>query len=78
MQAPKSVFYILDRITGEFISAEPFVQVNWTKGFDEKTGKAILNQDAFYDNKTTVRIYPGGGGAHNWAPMSYNPNTGLV
>ncbi len=23
-------------------------------------------------------IYPGGGGAHNWAPMSYNPNAGLV
>jgi quinohemoprotein ethanol dehydrogenase len=79
MQAPKSgVFYILDRVTGEFISAEPFVQVNWTKGFDEKTGRAILNSDAFYDNKTTVRIYPGGGGAHNWSPMSYNPTTGLV
>jgi quinohemoprotein ethanol dehydrogenase len=52
--------------------------VNWTKGFDERTGKAILNQDSFYDTKTTVRIYPGGGGAHNWSPMSYNPNTGLV
>ena len=39
MQAPKNgVFYVLDRVTGEFISAEPFVQVNWTKGFDEKTG----------------------------------------
>ena len=79
MQAPKSgVFYILDRVTGEFISAEPFVQVNWAKGFDPKTGKAILNPDAFYDDKTTVRIYPGGGGAHNWSPMSYNPTTGLV
>lgn len=79
MQAPKSgVFYILDRVTGEFISAEPFVQVNWTTGFDPKTGRAKLNPDAFYDTKTTVRIYPGGGGAHNWAPMSYNPQTGLV
>jgi quinohemoprotein ethanol dehydrogenase len=78
MQAPKSgVFYVLDRVTGEFISAAPFVQVNWTKGFDEKTGRAILNPDAFYD-KTPVQIYPTGGGAHNWAPMSYNPATGLV
>ncbi len=77
MQAPKNgVFYVLDRVTGEFISAEPFVQVNWTKGFDAK-GRAMLNPDAFYD-KTPVRIYPGGGGAHNWAPMSYNPATGLV
>jgi quinohemoprotein ethanol dehydrogenase len=78
MQAPKNgIFYVLDRVTGEFISAEPFVQVNWTKGFDAK-GRAILNPDAFYDDQTAVRIYPGGGGAHNWAPMSYNPTTGLV
>jgi len=78
MQAPKNgIFYVLDRVTGEFISAEPFVQVNWTKGFNEKTGRPIENQEAFYD-KTPVQIYPTGGGAHNWAPMSFNPATGLV
>jgi len=78
MQAPKNgIFYVLDRVTGEFISAAPFVQVNWTKGFDEKTGRPMVNPEAFYD-KTPVQIYPTGGGAHNWAPMSYNPTTGLV
>jgi PQQ-dependent dehydrogenase (methanol/ethanol family) len=80
MQAPKSgVFYILDRTNGEFISAEPFVPVNWVTGFDKKNnGKPIINQDAYYDQKKTVVIYPGGGGAHNWSPMSYNPTAGLV
>ncbi|HLI83004.1 MAG TPA: PQQ-dependent dehydrogenase, methanol/ethanol family [Bryobacteraceae bacterium] len=79
LHAPKDgVFYVLDRVTGEFISAAPFVQVNWTKGFDEKTGRPFINQEAFYDDKTPVQIYPTGGGAHNWAPMSYNPETGLV
>jgi quinohemoprotein ethanol dehydrogenase len=79
MQAPKDgVFYVLDRVTGEFISAAPFVQVNWTKGFDEKTGRPFVNSDAFYDDKTPVEIYPTGGGAHNWAAMSFNPATGLV
>src|SRR5215472_16299604 len=79
MQAPKNgIFYVLDRVTGEFISAAPFVQVNWTKGFDEKTGRPFLNPEAFYDEKTPVEIYPAGGGAHNWAPMSYNPATGLI
>ncbi|HEV3332824.1 MAG TPA: PQQ-dependent dehydrogenase, methanol/ethanol family [Bryobacteraceae bacterium] len=78
MQAPKNgIFYVLDRVTGEFLSAAPFVQVNWTKGFDPKTGRPIINPEAFYD-KTPVQIYPTGGGAHNWAPMSYNPATGLV
>jgi quinohemoprotein ethanol dehydrogenase len=79
MQAPKNgVFYVLDRVTGEFISAAPFVQVNWATGFDEKTGRPFENPQAFYNDKTPVRIYPGGGGAHNWAPMSFNPATGLV
>ncbi len=80
MQAPKSgVFYILDRTNGQFISAEPFVPVNWVTGFDKKNnGKPIINQAAYYDQTNTVVIYPGGGGAHNWAPMSYNPNAGLV
>src|SRR5215468_8650529 len=80
MQAPKSgVFYILDRTNGQFISAEPFVPVNWVKGFDKKNnGRPIINQDAYYDQTNSVVIYPGGGGAHNWAPMSYNPNAGLV
>lgn len=80
MQAPKSgVFYILDRTNGQFISAEPFVPVNWVKSFDKKNnGKPIINQDAYYDQTKTVVVYPGGGGAHNWAPMSYNPQTGLV
>jgi quinohemoprotein ethanol dehydrogenase len=80
MQAPKSgVFYILDRTNGQFISAEPFVPVNWVTGFDKKNnGRPIINPDAYYDQTNSVVIYPGGGGAHNWAPMSYNPNTGLV
>jgi PQQ-dependent dehydrogenase (methanol/ethanol family) len=80
MQAPKSgVFYILDRTNGQFISAEPFVPINWATGFDKKNnGKPIINQDAYYDQTNSVVIYPGGGGAHNWAPMSYNPNAGLV
>ena len=80
MQAPKSgVFYILDRTNGQFLSAEPFVPVNWVTGFDKKNnGRPIVNPEAYYDQTNSVVIYPGGGGAHNWSPMSYNPDAGLV
>ncbi len=80
MQAPKDgIFYVLDRTNGQFLSAEPFVPVNWVTGFDKKNnGRPIINQDAYYNQTNSVVIYPGGGGAHNWAPMSYNPNAGLV
>jgi PQQ-dependent dehydrogenase (methanol/ethanol family) len=38
MQANKDGFYyVLDRVTGQFISGQPWVQVNWAKGLDEKS-----------------------------------------
>jgi PQQ-dependent dehydrogenase (methanol/ethanol family) len=78
MQANKNgFFYVLDRVTGEFISAQPFSRVTWAKGIDPKTGRPIINPEVKYD-KDPVPVSPGGGGAHNWSPMSYNPQTGLV
>jgi quinohemoprotein ethanol dehydrogenase len=77
MQASKNgFFYVLDRTTGEFLSAQAFTQVNWARGFD-KAGRPQINPEAFY-GKDPVTIYPTAGGAHNWSPMSYNPGTGLV
>jgi len=37
----------------------------------------MVNAEAYYDTDP-VAVYPTGGGAHNWAPMSFNPDTGLV
>ena len=78
MQANKNgFFYVLDRVTGEFISARPFSRVTWAKGIDPKTGRPIINPEVKY-GKDPVPVSPGGGGAHSWSPMSYNPQTGLV
>ena len=78
MQANKNgFFYVLDRITGEFISAQPFSRVSWAKGIDPKTGRPIINPEVMY-GKDPQPVSPGGGGAHNWSPMSFNPQTGLV
>jgi quinohemoprotein ethanol dehydrogenase len=79
MQAPKNgFFYVLDRLTGEFISGAPYTEVTWAKGLDAK-GRPIENPDArYYLNGTTVEIAPGSGGGHNWHPMAFNPGTGLA
>jgi hypothetical protein len=78
MQANKNGFYyVIDRVTGKFISGQPFVQVTWAKGLNEATGRPIVNREAYY-GKDSIPITPGPGGAHNWSPMSFNPNTGLV
>jgi quinohemoprotein ethanol dehydrogenase len=80
MQANKDGFYyVLDRLTGAFISAQPFAQVTWAKGIDPETGRPIVNPEAHYDqNKETITLAPAPNGAHNWSPMSFNPVTGLV
>lgn len=79
MQASKNgFFYVLDRLTGKFISGQPFAKVSWAKGLNEATGKPIVNDGARYDADKAAVVEPGPNGAHNWAPMSFNPVTGLV
>ncbi|MBK7116432.1 MAG: PQQ-dependent dehydrogenase, methanol/ethanol family [Proteobacteria bacterium] len=79
MQAPKNgFFYVLDRLTGELLSAEPYAKVTWAKGVDLKTGRPIETRQARMYDKYKVTLFPGPGGAHNWHPMSFNPATGLV
>jgi quinohemoprotein ethanol dehydrogenase len=80
MQAPKNgFFYVIDRATGELLSANNFVPVNWASAVDMKTGRPIQNIAARVDKtgKPSV-VVPGPGGAHNWQPMAYDPQTGLV
>ena len=78
MQAPKNgFFYVLDRATGELLSATPYVPVNWANGVDLKTGRPNTNPDAYYRDKPWL-MSPGPYGGHNWHPMAFNPKTGLV
>jgi alcohol dehydrogenase (cytochrome c)/quinohemoprotein ethanol dehydrogenase len=80
MQAPKNgFFYVIDRETGEFISANNYVPMNWATGVDPETGRPIENPEARYDRTGQPFIsFPGAGGGHNWHPMAYDPNSGLV
>ncbi|TXS94335.1 PQQ-dependent dehydrogenase, methanol/ethanol family [Parahaliea maris] len=79
MQAPKNgFFYVLDRATGKLLSAEPYTQVTWASGVDLATGRPVENPEARYENGTAAVVYPHPLGGHNWHPMSYNPEAGLV
>ncbi|MBO6557278.1 MAG: PQQ-dependent dehydrogenase, methanol/ethanol family [Pseudomonadales bacterium] len=78
MQAPKNgFFYVIDRITGELLSAENYVPVTWASHIDMKTGRPVEteNADHLAETKTTS---PAQFGGHNWHPMAYNAGTGLV
>lgn len=78
MQASKNgFFYILDRADGRLLSATKFVYVNWASRVDLKTGRPILTGRGWYKDKPRL-VYPGEAGGHNWMPMSYSRQTGLV
>jgi alcohol dehydrogenase (cytochrome c) len=68
--------YVLDRTTGEFLSAVPFVEkLNWAKGIDSK-GRPMRT-----DLKPTpsgIKVCPGYMGATNWFSPSYNESTHLL
>ena len=77
LHAPKNgFFFVLDRTNGIFISAANFVDVNWATGYD-KRGRPIEVAEARSTDKPYDAV-PGPFGAHNWHPMSFNPQTGLV
>jgi len=76
LHAPKNgFFFVVDRTNGKFISAKNFVDVNWATGYDAN-GRPIEVAAARGDEP--FDSVPGPYGAHNWHPMSFNPQTGLV
>jgi len=78
MQAPKNgFFYLLDRLTGELLAADPFAYTSWATSVDLATGRPVETPEARYD-EVGAWLAPGPGGAHNWNPMSWSPQTGLV
>ena len=72
MQAPKNgFFYVLDRATGELISADNYVPQNWTSGIDMATGRPVVLPEARFDKTGEPFIgTPGAGGGHSWHPMA--------
>jgi quinohemoprotein ethanol dehydrogenase len=80
MQAPKNgFFYVLDRKTGELLSAEKYAYATWATHIDMKTGRPVVTEHGKYgyEGKESL-MYPWVAGAHNWHPMSFSPRTGLV
>jgi quinohemoprotein ethanol dehydrogenase len=78
MQANKNgFFYVLDRQTGELLSAKNFSFVNWASAIDMTTGRPVLTEQSDWYSGPKM-VYPSWAGAHTWNPMSFNSKTGLV
>jgi len=71
--------YVIDRTTGELLSADPFVHVTSTKGIDLRAGRPIENAEKRPSVGKVVReVCPASPGGKDWQPSSYSFRTGLL
>lgn len=69
-------FYVVDRVTGEFLRATPFVdKLDWAKGVDDK-GRPI-EVPGKDPSPAGTKACPCVRGASNWMSPSYDSETGL-
>jgi PQQ-dependent dehydrogenase (methanol/ethanol family) len=71
--------YIMDRQTGEVLSADPFGFITSTAGVDLKSGRMIdVEAKKTGVGKTVREICPAAPGAKDWQPSAFSPRTGLL
>jgi len=72
--------YVLDRATGQVLSATPFAHITTSKGVDLQSGRLIYNEEKNTEQVNTVvrDICPASPGAKDWQPSAFSPRTGLL
>jgi alcohol dehydrogenase (cytochrome c) len=68
-------FYVLDRTSGEFLSATPFVYQNWNRGFDGR-GRPLIVPGSNSGPDAAMRVFPSLVGGTNFQAPSYSAATG--
>jgi alcohol dehydrogenase (cytochrome c) len=78
LHADRNAFlYVLDRVTGKFLQATPFVHQTWNQGFDPH-GRPIMSPGSNSSPEGSILVYPTLGGGTNFQAPSYSPATGLL
>jgi alcohol dehydrogenase (cytochrome c) len=87
--ARNGFLYTMERANGAMVLAKPYMEVNWTKGIDQKTGRP-LDYEPGKDIQTYAgvgnlvpgqplkQVCPSQAGGNNYWPSSYSPKTKLL
>jgi lanthanide-dependent methanol dehydrogenase len=70
--------YVIDRETGEVLSADPFGPVNWASHVDLATGRPVKNEDKATGNRMARNVCPAAPGLKDWQPSAWSPRTQLL
>ena len=69
-------YYVLDRVTGEFLVGKPYAKQTWAKGLDD-SGRPIREPNTS-PSLEGVHVWPAVAGANNWYSPTYSPRTDLL
>jgi alcohol dehydrogenase (cytochrome c) len=69
-------YYVLDRVSGKFLNAAPFVRQTWTEGLDAKGRPQPLSTTS--RSREGFVLYPGYVGATSWWSPSFDPALNLM
>jgi alcohol dehydrogenase (cytochrome c) len=68
-------YYVLDRVTGEFVAGTPFIKQTWAQGLDAHGRPIVIpNTDPGFE---PVLVYPSNNGGVDWVSPAYSPETKL-
>jgi alcohol dehydrogenase (cytochrome c) len=68
-------YYVLDRVSGEYLLGKAFSRQNWADGLDERGRPRAL--ESAVPTRTGVVVWPGSGATNWWSP-SHDPSLGLL
>ena len=69
-------YYVLDRVTGEFLHASAFVKQSWAERIDENGRPVVLPSSQ--PSPLGTLTWPGLSGGGNWWSPSYSPATDMI
>jgi alcohol dehydrogenase (cytochrome c) len=69
-------YYVLDRVTGQFLAGVPFVEVNWATGLTAAGRPILANIVQISTAGRATR--PGIGGGTNWQNPAFDPKRDLI
>jgi alcohol dehydrogenase (cytochrome c) len=69
-------YYLIDRVTGEFLLGAPYAKQTWADGLDGR-GRPMVRAGTA-PSKEGVLVFPGLAGGTNWYSPAYNPATSLI
>lgn len=70
--------YVIDRVTGEVLSADKFGTVNWATHVDLETGRPVRDPEKSTGNRMARNVCPAAPGLKDWQPSAWSPRTRLL